>query len=405
MVEAIADAIARLPPGELDPSLGGGQAGMALFSAWLATARGSYQARDLAERYLDHAIDAMATSAMGASLYGGFTGVAWAVNLVDRMLDPSGEDRSAEVDDATARLLSPSHAHRWPAAHDLVVGVTGLGVYALERYPRPAAMGCLRHIVQVLDETAKHDEHGIYWWSPPAGMLNAEAWGYRPGRADLGVAHGVPGAIALLGAIFAAGVEPARSRGLLEGAVDWLFEQAVATESGPTFPVWVAPGAEPSPARCAWCYGDPGVAAALLVAARGVGEPEWEREAVALACRAAERPTAETGVVDAGFCHGTAGLAHLYNRMYQATGEERLGQAARYWLERTLDFCRDAQRQGGKWVKGTENPRVGPWTGVDLVDGAAGIALVLLAAVTSLEPIWDRMFLLSAPHVPHLHRA
>jgi hypothetical protein len=37
------------------------------------------------------------------------------------------------------------------------------------------------------------------------------------------------------------------------------------------------------------------------------------------------------------------------------------------------------------------------WTGIELVEGAAGVALVLLAAATSVQPTWDRMFLVSAP--------
>jgi lantibiotic modifying enzyme len=134
------------------------------------------------------------------------------------------------------------------------------------------------------------------------------------------------------------------------------------------------------------------------MAARGVEDAEWEQSAVSLACRAAARPAAETGVVDAGFCHGAAGLAHIYNRMYQATGEPELGRAARSWLDRTLDFYRLARDSGGSWVRGSTDPaQREPWSGVDLVDGAAGVALVLLAATTSVEPMWDRMFLVSAP--------
>jgi class I lanthipeptide synthase len=172
----------------------------------------------------------------------------------------------------------------------------------------------------------------------------------------------------------------------------------VPTEAGPTFPIWVAPGVQPWPARCAWCYGDPGIAAALLMAARGVGAGGWEQAAVALACRAAERPPERTGVVDASFCHGTAGLAHIYNRIYQATGEPKLGRAAMYWLERTLDFYRLARGNGGSWVQASKDrAEAGPWTGIGLLEGAAGVALVLLAATTSVEPAWDRMFLVSAP--------
>jgi hypothetical protein len=86
--------------------------------------------------------------------------------------------------------------------------------------------------------------------------------------------------------------------------------------------------------------------------------------------------------------------------MYQATGEEKLRQAAVYWLERTLDFYRLARDNGRAWVQGNwdpAQPTQWTWTGIELVEGAAGVALVLLAATTSVEPLWDRMFLVSAP--------
>jgi lantibiotic modifying enzyme len=399
-VDAIAESITSITalPGERDPSLGRGQAGLALLYAWLARTGRMPQADVLAWQCLDAAIEAASTQAMNASLYGGFSGVAWAAGLVDDLLDADAEDRSEAVDDALLRLLS--RADRWSAPYDLVVGLTGLGIYALQRYPRPSAIECLRMVVERLRECAQHDEHGIYWWTPPAEILDEEdRKRYASGRADLGVAHGVPGPIALLGSICGAGVEQATARPLLEGAVNWLLAHSVPTEAGPSFPVWVAPGLEPWPARCAWCYGDPGIAAALLTAARGVGDADWEQAAVALALRAAERPPSETGVVNACFCHGAAGLAHLYNRMYQATGEPKLGQAAVYWLERTLGFYRLARDTRGSWVKGSwdpDQPELWTWTGIELVDGVVGVALVLLAAATSVAPTWDRMFLVSA---------
>ena len=398
-VDAIAESIPSITsqPAERDPSLARGQAGLALLYAWLARARRTPQAAILAGQCLDQAIEAVSTRAMNASLWGGFAGVAWAAELVDRLLPSDAEDRNEAVDDALLRLLSRTNG--WSAPYDLVVGLTGLGVYSLQRYPRPLAIKCLRGVVQRLHERARYDEHGLFWWTPLEEILAQEARKQYPsGRADLGVAHGVAGAIALLGGICGAGLEHATTRPLLEGAVRWLLAHSVRTEAGPTFPLWVAPGDRPSPARSAWCYGDPGIAAALLMAARGVGDAGWEQAAVALACRAAERPRAETGVVDASFCHGSAGLAHIYNRMFQATGEPKLGRAARYWLERTLDFYRLATTRGDSWVQGSRDPaRQEPWTGIGIVDGAAGVALVLLAATTPVEPMWDRMFLVSAP--------
>ena len=174
-VDAIAEAIASLdpPPGEPVPSLGKGQAGLALLYAWLARTRRMPQADALARQCLDQAIEAVSTQAMNASLYGGFTGVAWAAELVDRLLGPDAEDRGEAVDDALLRLLS--RADRWSAPYDLIVGLTGLGVYALQRYPRPVAIECLRRVVKLLHERAQHDEHGLYWWTPPAEILDEES--------------------------------------------------------------------------------------------------------------------------------------------------------------------------------------------------------------------------------------
>jgi hypothetical protein len=38
-----------------------------------------------------------------------------------------------------------------------------------------------------------------------------------------------------------------------------------------------------------------------------------------------------------------------------------------------------------------------PWNGLGLLEGLAGIALVLLAASTPVTPSWDAMFLVSSP--------
>jgi lantibiotic modifying enzyme len=111
---------------------------------------------------------------------------------------------------------------------------------------------------------------------------------------------------------------------------------------------------------------------------------------------AAARPPDQTGVVDAGLCHGSAGLAHLFNRMYQMTAEPILADAARFWVERTLESCSAALSQD---ATGTDAAR-GAWKGPGLLEGAAGVALALEAACTTAEPIWDQMLLVSTTGIP-----
>jgi hypothetical protein len=211
---------------------------------------------------------------------------------------------------------------------------------------------------------------------------------------NLGLAHGVPGVIAFLGQACAAGVSQQRARSVLDGAVSWLMSQ----DSADGFGYWIGPDHKRETARLAWCYGDPGVAAALLVAARSVGEPAWETAALEIARRATGRPFEQAGIKDAGLCHGAAGLGHLFNRMFQATGEACLADAARFWFERTIRMQRQGRGVGGyeAWGPGVNDETT--WVAdPGLLTGAAGTALALLAATTDVEPAWDKALLVAIP--------
>jgi hypothetical protein len=394
VVAALTERIAGEPPGdEADASLSGGLAGIAVLHASLGqtTAEG---ARERAYEYLDEAIDVVSSSVIGASLYSGFTGVGWAAEIVDQMLEADAEDRNAAIDEAVLHLL---RTVEWAQApFDLINGLAGLGIYALERLPLAPARECVELVVARLDEVARRDGDRAYWWTG-AHLIHARRPEYPDGNADLGVAHGVPGVVAFLARACAAHVAEDTARSLLDAAVRWVLDWAAPEDPAQRIPYFYAPGLPSPPARSAWCYGDPGVAAILMVAARAVGDTSWERDAIALAHRAASRPVDETGVVDAGFCHGSAGLGHLFNRMYQATGDRQLADAAGYWLQRTLDWC---QSPGELARSSASDTSRFPWDGPGVLEGAAGVALVLLAAVTAVEPVWDRMFLVSTPRAP-----
>jgi hypothetical protein len=385
-VQAIVDDLAAGEQSAAgDPSLAEGSAGLALLHGYLA--QGSVAVRCLAD-----ATAAVADRPALASLYSGLAGVGWAVaHLRGRLPGLDDETDLAEIDEVLLDHLAQSP---WTEDYDLIGGLVGFGVYALERLPGAAAVACLEQVIERLAETAEHAPEGVTWWTNPA-WLSAETAAKHPhGYYNLGLAHGVPGVIALLGQACAAGVAVARARLLLEGAVSWLLAQ----EGPGGFSYWVEPEGPASPARLAWCYGDPGVAAALLGAARCVGEPTWERAALAIARRAARRPAEEAGVVDAGLCHGAAGLGHLFNRLFQATGEPEFGEAARSWFGRTLGLCRPGRGVGGyeAWQLGDDGALT--WVAdPGLLTGAAGIALALRAATTAVEPAWDRVLLVAVP--------
>jgi hypothetical protein len=378
-----------------DPSLAGGSTGRALLHGYLALAPHGHGHADAAARCLEHALAGVADRPASASLYGGLTGVGWALaHLGGRLPGLDGEDDLGQIDDV---LLDHLDRSPWPEDYDLISGLVGFGVYALERLPRPAAVACLQRVIAHLARTAERHPGGVTWWTNPAWLPPETRAEFPRGYYNLGLAHGVPGVIALLGQACAADVAAGTARPLLEGAVRWLLAQ-----QGPGgYPHWVGPEGPGRPARLAWCYGDPGVAAALLWAARCVQEPAWEEEARAIARRAAGRPPDQAGVVDAGLCHGACGLGHLFNRLFQATGDPQLAEASRLWLERALQMRRPGRGIGGyeAWLpddKGALSWAADP----GLLTGAAGIALALLAATSAIEPAWDSMLLAAVPPRP-----
>jgi lantibiotic modifying enzyme len=395
-VQAIVGELPTLEPDPaVDPSLAGGAAGQALLHSYVAQCKGGSGHAALAGRHLYRAISAAADSPTSASLYSGLTGVGWALaHLRGRLPDLDGEDDLAAIDEA---LLSHLDQSPWRDDYDLVSGLAGFGVYALERLPGPAALACLERVVERLAETAEHRPDGITWWTNPAWLPAVSRQQFPKGYYNLGMAHGVPGVIALLGQVCAASVAVPEARSLLDGAVRWLLTQ----QRPEGFRHWAGPGGTDRPARLAWCYGDPGIAAALFLAARCVGEPAWEREARAITRRAAERPAEQAGVVDAGLCHGACGLGHLFNRLFQATGDPTLAEAARAWFARALVMRGPGLGVGGFEAWGPGGDGASAWVAdPGLLTGAVGIALALLAAANAVEPAWDRMLMVDVPPEP-----
>jgi hypothetical protein len=407
IVRDIAEALpaAAMREGRPTASLASGLAGQALFYAYLALSTADEAAADHAAELVEQTADDLANTPMAPNLYSGFPGVAWAMeHLQGRLFESSGEDEGDDpILEIDAALLAPLSRTPWTGEYDLIGGLAGLGVYALERLPRPGAAAVLEQVVLRLAELSEEMPDGTAWYSPVDRIPEWQREFHPNGYYNLGVAHGLPGVVPILAGACAAGVAVERARPLLDSSVRWLLARRLGPESPSCFAGSFYPDQPPSPTRLAWCYGDPGIAATLLAAARAVGEPEWERQALDIARAAAARFDTSTHVRDAGLCHGAAGLGHLFNRMFQETGEEELGRAARFWFEWTFGF-----RTEGEGVAGFRaydpNPDGEPgWrSDAGFLEGSTGVGLALLGAISTVEPAWDRVLLVSLPPVAKL---
>jgi len=368
-------------------SLSGGNAGIALFFGFLSEVReqAKEETLDIACRFLRLAFDTTRDSVTSPSLYGGFTGIGWAAERF-RPLVSFDEDVNSDVDAALGRYL----AERQPrCGYELLNGLVGFGVYAIERRNRTLVEAVIRR----LREMAEITDDGVTWFTPPQHYPEAVRQRLPHGYYNLGVAHGVPAAITFLAwaCAFDFGADTARM--LLDGAVRWLLSKRI-TGKGGCFPSMLSPDIEEAAphSRLSWCYGDLGISLTLLGAARCVGDSSWEAEALGIARHATRIPAVIGGTLDAGICHGAGGNAHLFNRLYQATREPVFLDAALRWFKLTLSLRRPETGIGGfqAW-----RPEEGWQSRPGLLDGSAGIGLALLAGLGGVIPDWDRMLLVS----------
>jgi lantibiotic biosynthesis protein len=381
VVEQIARGLAPSDPVDpLDPSLSHGGVGRVLWFSYLDDQFPGRGFDDQADTYLEALLERLAETEVPIDecpgLFRGFLGSAWLLRHLGTRFRPIDESATSAADEVILHYLSavPSTGR-----YDVVGGLVGIGVYALEGPSTPTQREILDLVLAHLARLAVHDARGVSWrqgtpeWEPD-------------GRSNLGMAHGLPGVIAFLGMVCGRDRGAPHLRVLLEGAVRYLLAQQRPDGQFP------AREGDETPARLAWCYGEASNAWALLVAARALGSRALDDSAIAIARRAAGRSLPDSRVRDAGICHGAAGLTHVFNCLQHVSGHPELHAAARAWRRRTLEMHVPETGIGG--YRSYQQRRWHDDGGY--LTGAVGTGLVLLATLSTTPPGWDAPLLLSA---------
>lgn len=387
-VDDIAEALRSPATAEADPTITGtalaaGTPGAALFFAELHAATGEQADADTAFAFLDQAIEQAAEERPAVQLYTGTVGVGWTLAYLERhLLDPDPEPN--DVDTLVDAVLNTG---RW-REFDVIRGLAGVGVYLLERrHP-------LDRVVDALDAISEKTDDGTTWWVDPTLVTEERAEMFPNGYYDTGMAHGQAGVIAMLAAAHASGTENAKP--MLEDTTRWLLAQRLPEGKGPgRYPLIFGKGDDsPSGGRLAWCYGDVGLAVALLAAGTALEDEAVLAEARELAYASADRSVESAGAMDASLCHGSGGLALMFARLAHGFGgDERLADAARTWARVILDMRVPGEGIGGVRYSVPVGDQRGWEARAGLLEGATGVGMTLLALTTANPPDWDVLFL------------
>jgi hypothetical protein len=292
---------------------------------------------------------------------------------------------------------------------DAISGLSGVGAYLLCRRDQPAPAAALSAVIRALAGLTA-DEGGVPRWQTPGHLLWDEGMkeSYPNGNLNCGLAHGIPGPLAFLSQSLRSGLAVSGLSEAITRIADWLCENRFDDAWGINWPnaVPIEPAEESTggalrsgsarssldgPSRCAWCYGSPGIARALWLAGEALNRDDYRSLAVSSMEDVFRRPVGMRRIDSPTFCHGVAGLLAITLRFANDTGLTVFVEESRTLVQQLLDNYRPESLLAFRNLEIADREIDQP----GLLDGSPGVALVLLAAATSVEPTWDRLFLLS----------
>lgn len=393
VADRLADPAAYAPAGDparvLPQSLAGGAVGIALLHA--ERARSGTGDPRVAHAWLAAASADGASTGQAANLFYGVPALAFALAAAadrpTRYRNARTAAETATTEITRQRLQAADHrlGRGEPplmAEFDLIRGLTGLGAIHLKTRPDdPITADVLAYLVRLTEPT---DRAQPGWWTPvsPNGAVHPD---FPGGHGNAGMAHGISAALVLLSQAMRAGITVAGHAEAIGRIYAWFdrWQHHDDQDHSPWWPGYITAATArgettlPRP-RPSWCYGPPGTARALHLAARALNDSERRATAERAMASALQPDQIDRLEGDIGLCHGLAGVLQSAWRMNHDAPTNAVAAALPRLTRQLIDALAD-----------TTDP--------ELMDGAAGAALALHSIGTGTAPAsgWDTFLLLA----------
>lgn len=268
-------------------------------------------------------------------------------------------------------------------------GSMGIIHYFLRRKPDDVTQTYVNLLVEELLKEAKENDWGIYF----------ENENRDPNcKICFGLSHGMAGILIILSKAYHYGLETKALKELIEKTGNFImsYRQGVDISEGKYsfFPKYIAADGKPYfNSRLAWSTGDLGIALMLykineILKSQSIGQmAEFTGLNTIMTFknvlnRFNYRDIA-TKITDSNFKNGSAGVAHLYRKLYEMSGNKHYLESYEYWIGETLEYLSEELPNGHYKDKETS-----------LLQGLPGIGLTLLSYISEEELNWGEILLL-----------
>ncbi|HUR09719.1 MAG TPA: lanthionine synthetase C family protein [Flavitalea sp.] len=389
-IEVIAEQILKNKDDVIEVGLLGGKAGITLLFAYLSKAFPEKKYLQATLDYLDELSDSLSTEELSHNMSAGVAGIAFVFQHLRNIgiLDNEDDLNLLDLDEFIAQGVEHDFSTgNWDPLH----GITGLGIYFLERNTETGEKKYLEKIVDHLTEMRTEVGEYKVWITPGFGKYSNDNY-------NLGLAHGMPGVLSFLAQVYSRGIRQNEIESIISSSLPFLLKHEYVDEIY-CFPtaIDVLPKEEKEQnSRLAWCYGDLCMAFAIIHCGIALQNDGWLNKGIEVALKTTHRTLENSDCNDAPFCHGTVGLLHLYHRLYSLTKNETFKSASQKWLDISLhEFYKPGEGAGGYFSRSfnEEKNNFELIPKYSLLEGSAGIALVYLSYLYDINPDWDIIFL------------
>jgi len=361
-----------------------GETGILLFLCYYYKFSKELRYANLIEVYLEKLLDQLSTKINLHTYCSGYSGILYLFEFLkkNRLLQFRVEMEDSEVI-LEKYLIEKMNADIRRNDYDFLHGSLGIALYFLKKGGIEYA---LENFIDALYSSAEKDfSTMIFRWKLVLDKDKNET-GY-----NISLSHGNAAIITFLSRLIKNNIKGDKIIKMLEGSVNYtLSQQMDYIKIGSYFPSKSLDNLPsiPTQSTMAWCYGDLGVALSLWNAGKALNMESWKNKALEVFLYSSKRisPT-----IDAGICHGSAGLAMIFRHMYFETKNDIFLQVSEYWLFQTLMH---AQFKDG--IAGYKTYYIDKWIGdYSLLMGISGIGLMFISYLMDDFQKWDEMFLLS----------
>lgn len=313
--------------------------------------------------------------------------------LLKQAVSRQAEDRLGRARERLDHGLLPEMAD-----FDLIRGLTGFGAWFLHHDPASSTLrGILLYLMRLADPMTFNGITVPGWWTTasPSGRHTTK---FAGGHANLGVAHGIGGPLALLSLAARRGIIADGQLAAISQICGWLRRWHTADPAQPAWPYWISLPAwreralpQCWPQRLGWCYGTAGLARAVQLAAIATGDQALRVMAEDTLVTALASPANQNATPEMSLCHGRAGLARIALAAAVDAGSTtgpRMRALARELIGTIVAPESESPAvAGGGLAYGLAGP--------GFLDGSAGVGLTMLADRTQTCNGWDACLLIT----------